>query len=170
MDSRSIRRISKIAFFSLLLLLFACGKEADNAPLAPDFTLPDLSGQTRTLSDYRDRMVILDFWATWCPPCRMSIPELVELQKTYQDKGLVVLGISLDDPALKTEYLEAFKEKFKINYTILRFNMKVMGDYFPSQNPAVPTMFVIDREGRVRKKLVGFRPGALKESVEEYFK
>ena len=127
----------------------------------------DLSGKMRSLSEYKGRVVILDFWATWCLPCRMSIPKLVELQERYREKGLVVLGISVDDPQQATdEYLRAFKEKFEMNYTVLRHNTKVMADYFGNGATAIPTMFLVDREGKVRDKIVGFRPGALEKSLE----
>jgi peroxiredoxin len=159
------RQTWKAGFLAFWILLFGCGGDGDKNPMAPEFQLPDLSGQIKSLSEYRDHLVILDFWATWCPPCRMSIPELVSLQKAYQDQGLVVLGISLDRPQTSNRFLQAFKKKFNINYPILRYNETVIRDYFATETPAVPTMFIVDGEGRIRKKLVGFRPGALKEAL-----
>ena len=99
-------------------------------------------------------------------PCRVSIPELGKLHEKYRDKGLVVLGISMDDPGQFTnEYLRAFKEKFGINYKILRYNTTVLRDYFGEGRIAIPTMFLIDRKGRIREKIVGFRPNVLKKSL-----
>jgi peroxiredoxin len=96
----------------------------------------------------------------------MSIPELVKLQDKYRDEGLEILGISLDDPQDElSRYLKEFKEKYKINYRILRFNNKVMQDYFGMESPAIPTMFVIDRDGKIREKIVGFDPKALNRSL-----
>jgi cytochrome c biogenesis protein CcmG/thiol:disulfide interchange protein DsbE len=147
-----------------------CQREVEAGPKAPDFSLLDLSGQMKTLSDYRGKVVILDFWATWCPPCRMTIPELVRLQERYRDKGLVVLGISLDDPEqFSDQHLLAFKEKFEINYTILRFTPRVLQEYFAIERPAIPTMFVIDRKGKIRDRLVGYQPGALEKSLDGLF-
>lgn len=98
----------------------------------------------------------------------MSIPELVRLQEKYKDRGLVILGVSLDDPTEFTnEYIQAFQNKFNINYRILRFNMQVLKDYFGYETPTIPTMFVIDREGKVREKIVGFVPNAVEKSVAE---
>lgn len=156
--------VSVMAFF---LSGIGCQEKASEARTAPDFSLSDLYDTMTTLEQYRGRVVVVDFWATWCPPCKMSIPELVKLQEKYRDKGLVVLGISLDDPGRASdEYLRAFKEKYNINYTILRFNRQVLVDYFAFDTPAIPTMFIIDREGKIRGKFVGFRPGALEKALK----
>jgi thiol-disulfide isomerase/thioredoxin len=166
-----MQRIAR--FLNLVLILSLClfipkvttGLAA--GPKSPEFSLADLSGDTRTLSEFRNRVVILDFWATWCPPCRMSIPELVKLQEKYESQGLVILGVSLDDETYAdSKYLRAFKKKFKINYTILRYNEKVLQDYFGNTAPVVPTMFIIDRQGHLSDTLVGFNPGAVEKSLE----
>jgi len=148
------------------LLITGCQRSAESGPMAPDFSLPDISDQMVSLSDFRGKVVLVDFWATWCPPCRMSIPELVKLQDKYRDEGLEILGISLDDPNDElNRYLNEFKEKYKINYRILRFSPKVMQDYFGMESPAIPTMFIIDRDGKVRDKIVGFDPKTLNRSL-----
>ncbi len=158
--------LSLIIIFSMGLLLWACKNEVGAGPTAPNFTLLDLDGQEVSLEQYRGSTVLLDFWATWCPPCRMSIPELVKLQEEHKDKGLVILGLSMDDPSQFTnEYLKAFKEKYKINYPILRVNRQVLTDYFSNQNIAIPTMFVVDKDGIIRDKIVGFQPKTLKDSL-----
>jgi len=160
-----------VGFISVFLFSFGCQKEVAAGPKAPDFSLPDLSGKTVTLEQYRGSVVILDFWATWCPPCRASIPELVKLQDKYKDKGLVILGISTDDQRkVNNEYLRSFCEKFKINYRVLRYDYKVIEAYFGNQAPAIPTMYVIDREGQVRDKFVGFTPEDLQKSLDKLFK
>ena len=155
---------------SLVLLFFFCGcnKEVEALQAAPDFTLRDLNGDRVSLKEYRGQIVLLDFWATWCAPCRLSIPELVELQKKYRDQGVVVLGISMDDPEMfPDKYLLAFKEAFKMNYTILRADQKVAMDYFGMANMAIPTLFVINREGKLADKIVGYVPGAVENSVRK---
>jgi peroxiredoxin len=153
------------------LMVTGCQGSAESGPLAPDFSLQDLSDRNVSLSDFRGKVVLLDFWATWCPPCRMSIPELVKLQDKYRDDGLEILGISLDDPQDGlSRYLNEFREKYKINYRILRFNSKVMQDYFGMDSPAIPTMFVIDRDGKIREKIVGFNPKALNRSLARLLK
>lgn len=173
MQQRKLKcKLSTLATGLILFFLFCfgCQKEVGAGPKAPDFSLPDLSGKTVTLKQYRGSVVVLDFWATWCPPCRASIPELVKLQEKYKDKGLVILGITTDDKGkVNNAYLQSFCEKFKINYSILRYDIKVIQDYFGNQAPALPTMYVIDREGQVRDKFEGFSDDALKNSLERLF-
>jgi peroxiredoxin len=142
------------------------------ARTAPGFLLKDLSGNDVSLVDFQGKIVLLDFWATWCPPCRNAIPELVSLQDLYGEKGLAVLGISLDDPA-KTDdrYLEAFKDRNGINYPLLRGEgvLTVVQDYFGGEKLGIPTIFVIDREGVIVARHVGFVPGVLENSLQRFF-
>jgi cytochrome c biogenesis protein CcmG, thiol:disulfide interchange protein DsbE len=164
--------ISMIIFLSTFgFFIFGCKSEIAAGPSAPDFSLNDLAGKTVSLKQYRGSIVVLDFWATWCPPCRAAIPELVEIQERYKDKKLVVLGISMDDPHTVTnEYLRAFSEKLKINYPVLRFDLKVVESYFGTEMPALPTLYIIDRNGQVRDKQVGFNADFLKGAVERILK
>jgi thiol-disulfide isomerase/thioredoxin len=158
-------------FISLILclLLQGCSKQGAAAkPSAPDFTLQDLAGNEVSLRQYKGKIVFLDFWATWCPPCRKSIPELVDVQEKYRDQGLIVLGISADDPRkVSDKSLLDFKKRYRINYSILRANYSVTTDYFGSANMALPTLFVIDREGRVVDGIVGYGPGAAERSLKK---
>ncbi|MGD2127131.1 MAG: TlpA disulfide reductase family protein [Desulfobacteraceae bacterium] len=161
-------RLISLTFLVILLIFSGCSNKEDVRKLAPEFSLEDLFGNTVTLQGSRGSVVLLDFWATWCPPCRIAIPELVELQKKYKEKGLVIIGVSVDDPQSVTNGdLLAFKEEFKINYRIVRADWKVMNDYFGLEDVAIPTMFVIDGEGWIVEKYVGFRPGALEKSLKK---
>jgi cytochrome c biogenesis protein CcmG/thiol:disulfide interchange protein DsbE len=160
-------RIWVFASLILFLFLYGCDQEVEALQAAPDFTLRDLNGDNVSLKKYRGKIVLLDFWATWCPPCRLSIPELVELQKKYKDQGVIVLGISMDDPEMFPDtYILAFKEAFKMNYAILRADQKVAMDYFGTANMAIPTLFVINREGKLTDKIVGYAPGAVENSLK----
>ena len=155
-----------LIFLCFFILFAGCQQEVEAGPMAADFSLSDLSGKTVSLEQYRGKIVLLDFWATWCPPCRMTIPLLVDLQEKYRKKGLVILGISIDDPRqVKDKDLLYYKKVSKINYPVLRFNQKAMQDYFSGEQLAVPTMFVIDRNGRIKDKIVGFQPEALNKSL-----
>ncbi|HIC84959.1 MAG TPA: TlpA family protein disulfide reductase, partial [Desulfobacterales bacterium] len=87
-----------------------CKGEAESGPVAPNFSLSSIEGDRISLKDFRGSIVLIDFWATWCPPCRMSIPELVRLQREYEDEGLVILGVSLDDPAQAQTFLQELTE------------------------------------------------------------
>jgi len=161
-------KVLTIFLLVFFLFNFGCQKEVEADPAAPGFSLSDLSGNMASLEQHRGSVVLLDFWATWCPPCRMSIPEMVKLHEKFGEMGLVIFGISMDDPQMVTdEQLRVFKEKVGINYSVLRVNRQVLQDYFGNEQISIPTMFVIDRDGKIRDKLVGFRPGALEKSVSE---
>jgi cytochrome c biogenesis protein CcmG/thiol:disulfide interchange protein DsbE len=166
---KNVRMRNLIKVFFCLLLIGACSTADDGKVLAgpaPNFTLEDISGEPLSLSEVKGKVVVVDFWATWCGPCLMSIPELVDLQDKYEAKGLVVVGISVDDEVSKGELL-AFKEKMRINYRVLKANNKVYEDYFGRTSGfSIPTLFVIDREGKVRDRFVGFTPGVVEKSVQ----
>ncbi len=160
-----------LVFFCLLIVTIWCQKEVEAGFTAPDFSLSTLSGQTVTLEQYRGKVVLLDFWATWCPPCRMTIPQLIKLQEKYRDEGLVILGISIDDPRqISDNDLRYFKKMNKINYLVLRSNRKVMQDYFAGERLSVPTMFIVDRNGKIKDKIVGYAPDPLRKSLAAVMK
>jgi len=121
---------------------------------APDFSLYTLDGEEVKLSDYFGKIVILDFWATWCPPCRKSIPDLISIQNEYKD-DLVIIGISLDQPSSQGE-LQPFIESYGINYPVVLGTNQVVAAYGNIQ--AVPTSFIIDQEGNIINKHVGLVP------------
>ncbi|PYU97451.1 MAG: hypothetical protein DMG26_21355 [Acidobacteria bacterium] len=116
-------------------------------PLAPDFSLGDLSGQKLRLADYRGKVVLLDFWATWCGPCRIEIPGFVELQNRYRDKGFTIIGISMDDGP---EPVKEFYREFKMNYPVALGDEKVSELY--GGIIGLPTSLLIGRDGRIYAK------------------
>jgi alkyl hydroperoxide reductase subunit AhpC len=97
----------------------------------------------------------------------MSIPELVKLQDQYRDNGLVILGISMDSTDTKNAYLSAFKEKFKINYPILRVDEKTISQYFGNSEISIPILFIINRKGIVVDMHSGYSPGAVEKSLKK---
>ena len=121
---------------------------------APVFELADLTGKTVSSRDYAGKVVILDFWATWCPPCREEIPHLVQLQSKYQSQGLVIVGLSLDAGGAKD--VAPFAEEHNINYPMLIGSDEVAKAY--GGVSAIPTTFVIDRQGKVVKRFIGYTP------------
>lgn len=150
----------------LLLGVSACNHTENSFRPAPHFTLKDLEGRRVSLNEFDGKIVLLDFWATWCPPCRQSIPELIKLQDRYGDEGLVIVGVSLDDPARASDRaLQDFIEKNRMNYPVLRGEEAVVRDYFGNEKIGIPTMFVINREGEIVDRHVGFVPGAVEESL-----
>jgi peroxiredoxin len=118
--------------------------------LAPDFSLPQLSGQQFHLSDYRGKLVLLDFWATWCDACRDEIPQFVQLQNKYRDQGLEIVGISMDDGP---EPVRDFYPRFKMNYPVVIGNAAT-GELYGGVL-GLPIAFMIDRNGRIYSKHMG---------------
>jgi len=123
---------------------------ATTHPFAPEFSLADLNGQKLDLSTYRGKIVLLDFWATWCGPCRSEIPRFVDLQNKYRDRGLQIVGISLDDDPKPTR---AFYQQFKMNYPVAIGDANLAERY--GGMLGLPVNFVIDREGRIHAKHLG---------------
>jgi len=120
---------------------------------APEFSLKDIGGTEKKLSDFKNKDVIIDFWATWCPPCRAEIPHFIELYEQYKDRGLEIIGIALDSNGERV--VPAFVSSNKINYTILLGNEEVGNLY--GGIAAIPTTFVLDRDGNIRKKYIGYK-------------
>ena len=118
---------------------------------APDFELPSLDGRKVKLSDYRGKAVLLNFWATWCPPCKIEMPWFVELQKQYGKDGLVVIGVAMDDS--EPQKISEFAHEMGLNYPVLLGTDQVSDDYGNVQY--LPTTFYIDRDGKIINKAAG---------------
>jgi len=119
--------------------------------LAPDFTLPQFDGrQQLSLSSYRGKVVLLDFWATWCVPCREETPHFVELQQKYAERGLQIVGVSMDD---SPDPVRPFYQQFHINYPVVMGTAKTGEDY--GGVLGLPIVFLIDRDGRIVSKHIG---------------
>ena len=126
---------------------------------APDFTLPKLGGGDFTFSSLRGKVIILDFWATWCPPCQREIPGFVRLYEKYRAQGLEIVGVCLDrNPEA---VVTPFAEKMKLNYILVFGNRSVTEKYGGIRG--IPTTFIIDRRGNIVKKHVGFASQAVFE-------
>lgn len=121
---------------------------------APDFTLKSLTGEPVKLSDFRGKVVLLNFWATWVGPCKILMPWLVELQTEYGPQGLQVVGVSLDDDATPVEIGE-FAGTMRVNYPILMGDEKVATAY--GGIPAMPATFFIGRDGKILDRIIGLK-------------
>jgi peroxiredoxin len=137
--------------------------DKDRKP-APDFSLKDADGKAVRLSDYKGKVVLLDFWATWCGPCRIEIPWLKEFQRKYKDRGFEVVGVSMDDDGWQA--VKPFAAELGINYRL------VIGDDTTAQLyggvDALPTTFVIDRDGKIAAVHVGLTSKSeIEHGIEE---
>jgi thiol-disulfide isomerase/thioredoxin len=115
-----------------------------------DFVLKDQNNQPVKLADYKGKVVIVNFWATWCGPCKVEIPDFVKLYADYKDKGLVIVGISIDD---SPEQLQSFMREFKMNYPVVQMRPEVEDAWGPFYG--YPTSFVVARDGSICTKHLG---------------
>ncbi len=137
--------------FFLCFFIFSCsGSVSDPA----GFSLKDMQGNTVSLSDFKGKVVFIDFWASWCPPCRQSIPSVENLQAAYKDNpDVVFLGININEDK---QTIDGFVKEQAITYKILMADEKVLKNY---KIRSIPVFFVLDRQGNIRNKHIGFMPG-----------
>lgn len=149
---KTIRRLSVVlTLVAASLALPSCAADNFKPGPAPDWTLKDVDGQAVSSAQFKGKVVVLDFWATWCGPCRSEIPGYVELQKQYGPAGLAIVGVSLDRGG--PEVVKQFIADQKINYRIVMGDEQI-ADAFGGVE-AIPTTFIIDRTGTVRYRKVG---------------
>lgn len=161
---QSIVRI--IAVTSIIIFCVSgCGKNsrtgediellpAQDARSAADCILTTVDGKTISLSDYRGSVIILNFWATWCGPCRQEIQEFVKIMNDCKEKPFTIIGISIDDQSrIKNENMLKFMQNYNINYPIAFASEQCLRAYGPVR--AIPTTYIIDRNGKARMKIVG---------------
>jgi len=150
--------MKKKIFFRLLtavltvFILSACGRSLGIAMAAPDLNLRDLDGNMVKLSDFKGKVIILDFFATWCPPCKQETPDFIELQRQYGDQGFVMIGVSLS----RMGDTQGFARDFGVNYLILIADSYAATVYGPLRS--IPTTFIIDKDFKIAKKYIGYRP------------
>ena len=149
-----------VAMVISLMLVFGIQKTRHQSPrpndklqgqVAPDFTLASLDGKTLKLSDFHGKAVLLNFWATWCEPCKVEMPWFVELQTKYGPQGLQVLGVAMDDASPKE--ISEFAKKMGVNYPIV-IGKEAVGDEYGGI-PYLPSTFYISRGGKVIDRIFG---------------
>lgn len=164
---KGFKLICVIALVLGLSLTGACSKSGavEIGEKAPDFSLTDLDGKTVSLSDFKGKVVILDFFASWCPPCREEIPDFIALQNSYASEGFSVIGVSLTN----ANDTKDFADRMRINYPVLVDDGKTSAAYGPIRS--IPTTFVIDRNSKVAKLYIGYRPKEVFENdIKELLK
>jgi peroxiredoxin len=140
--------------------------EAEAVP-APEFSLKDLQGNALSLASYKGKVLVLNFWATWCPPCRREIPDFIEAYKELKDKGLEILGVSVDE--LSEDALRDWTQKAGMNYPVALATAKIVADYRPGEY--IPATIVIDRRGSIRYRQSSLMDkGTLLRLFEEFSK
>ena len=135
-----------------LILSFspACARSQEELTPAPDFSLKDVDGNLLSLADYKGKVLVLNFWATWCPPCREEIPDFVAAYTKHKSDGLEILGLSVDQ--MSAERVRDWSRNAGINYPIAMATPRILADYQPGQY--IPATIIIDRQGRIRHRHV----------------
>jgi len=156
--------LAVVIVVAAFVALAACHRAGSAGALkeAPLFTLKDLDGHALRLSDLRGKVVILDFWATWCEPCKEEIPHLIDLQNHYGAQGLQVLGISMDDGE---DPVRAFQQKYKMNYPVAVGTSSLADQY--GGVLGLPITFVIDKQGQIVARHIGAtKPTVFEEEIK----
>jgi peroxiredoxin len=158
--------MNRLSFVVIMLctgVLFstaACKKGETPLPIignqAPSFTLTDVDGKKLSLSDLSGKIVILDFWATWCAPCKASTKELEKLHEKYKERGVVIMGISMDTGKSAAEQVKVFAGKNGLTYKMLMDDGRMSKDYAIRN---VPAMFILDKQQKIIKIYPGYLPG-----------
>lgn len=168
------KMVQRVGLVTLAALLAACNqvgeqtavaavKPANKRNMAQDFELKDADGKPVKLSSYKGKVVLLNFWATWCGPCKLEIPWFIEFEKTYGPQGFAVLGVAMDDDGWKE--VKPYIQAKGVNYKV------VVGDEATATKyggvESLPTTFLIDREGRIGATHVGLvSKGDYKSDIE----
>ena len=163
-------RLKRFAIvFLILLVLVSCQSKqpferVEIGKTAPNFTLKDMHGKNVSLLDYKGKVVVLEFWATWCPPCRVSVPELLDLSNKYPDEDFVLVSISVDEGRNAVESVSRFAKENGITYQILLADDQVKRSYGII---SVPATFIIDKQQKVVLRHLGYSPGMFEELSKE---
>ncbi len=149
--------------FATVLITFSSASVFGQETRAPEFELRDINGHTVRLSDYRGKVVLINFWATWCPPCRAEMPDLVRHQREHRNNGLQIIGITY--PPENKDRVRRFARSLKVNYPIILGTRQLKARF--SSDETLPLTIVIDRDGTVSNIIVGI---LLREEFDEKIK
>lgn len=164
-----MRRVCLMSCLVVALLFAACNRDNNNnagSDKAPDFSFNDVSGNKIKLSDFRGKVVMLEFWATWCPPCIESIPAMKTVYEKYKDRGFVLLGISVDRGNDAGSKVSSFVKENAISYPVFLEDGNLSSAYGAN---SIPMSFIIDKNGHITVRHTGFIPnlvGTLSQEIE----
>ena len=135
----------------LLAVCAPATRSQEETTPAPDFSIKDIGGRPVTLADFKGKVLVLNFWATWCPPCRAEIPDFIEAYKSLKGQGLEILGLSFD--RLAPDKLRAWADEVGINYPVALATTQIVEAYQPGEY--IPSTIIVDGRGRIRFRNVG---------------
>jgi cytochrome c biogenesis protein CcmG/thiol:disulfide interchange protein DsbE len=145
------KKVVIVSIMTAIFMVSCTDKRKQSDIVASDFTLQDMNGRTVQLSEYRGKVVLIDFWATWCPPCRAAIPRIEKIHNAYKDKGLVVLAISIDQG--DWDFVKSFLKSYGVTYTVLKGTDDVLIKY---RVRSIPMTLILDKNGNIAKQYFGF--------------
>ena len=152
-----------LALFLIGLSIAGCtapaSSQGDARQAAPDFSVNSLDGQMLKPSSMKGKVVLLDFWATWCPPCREEIPHFKELYTQYKDKGVQIIGLALDEDGEAS--VRPFAQQNQINYPLAIATQEIVSSFGGIRG--IPTTYILDKQGNIAKKWVGYQDKAVFE-------
>jgi cytochrome c biogenesis protein CcmG/thiol:disulfide interchange protein DsbE len=146
-----MKRTLSISIVLAVFLFTACAAQPEKRQKAPNFSLQTQNGKVIELSKLKGKVVLVNFWATWCPPCRAEIPDFIEVYNTYKSKGFEIVGIALDEDGWSK--VAPYIEKIKMNYPVVLGSAKVVQQYGGIE--AIPTTFIVDKNGYIVASQVG---------------
>jgi len=139
-------------------------------PAVLDSQMKSIKGEPIKLSNYQGKVLLVNLWATWCAPCRRETPELVKLYKEYQSRGVEMVGLSTEDPEASAQSVQEFVRQYNVDYHVGWASREVAITLMQGRG-SIPQSFVITRDGRIKKRFIGFHPvdtpPKLKEAIEE---